>query len=172
MKTLNEVIKAIENCLNPADKLDNCREQCPYIHCCDQMSIHVKKDALHYLKEYQKVDSNYWSEKAISELNNIADAYFLRAYREDKDELTALLAYRKEQNENAPLTWDELKLMEGFPVWVEGSHGPALSYKGWALISFDRQGDDMKCQLYNSSEFWIGEEDYGTDWQAYRKERK
>lgn len=102
---------------------------------------------------------NYWHEKAISELNNIADAYFLRAYR-------------KEQHENVPLTWDELKLMEGFPVWVEGSHGPALSYKGWALISFDRQGDDMKCQLYNSSEFWIGEEDYGTDWQAYMKERE
>ena len=76
------------------------------------------------------------------------------------------------ETENDPLAWDELHAMKGKPVFVEGSHGPALSYKGWALISFDRQGNDMKCQLYNSSEFWIGEEDYGTDWQAYGKERK
>lgn len=109
----------------------------------------IRADALHYLREYQRYQNT-----------------------PSRNGHMALVDYFDESQKNEPLSWDELRTMEGKPVWVEGSHGPALSYKGWALISFDKQGDDMKCQLYNSAEFWIGEEDYGTDWQAYRKERE
>lgn len=142
MKTLDEVIKALEYCTG----FDFVRcQDCPGY---SEPDCGVQNDALHYLKEYQRY------QKTPSRNGHMA-----------------LVDYFDESQKNEPLSWDELRTMEGKPVWVEGSHGPALSYKGWALISFDKQGDDMKCQLYNSAEFWIGEEDYGTDWQAYRKER-
>ena len=161
MKTLEEVIKALEICTSDRG---GC-EGCPYDPDCKP----DKKwdEAIHYLKKYQKVDSNYWSEKAISELNNIADAIFLRAYREDKDELTALRAFWKEQHENAPLTWDELKTMEGKPVWVE-----ALLYKQWAVIGYVGE-NHIRFEGVNlyapESRTYMGAEN---GWQAYRKERE
>lgn len=99
--------------------------------------------------------------------------FYLKQYQRDKQIYSYDIARRNLEvaERNDPLSWDELKTMTGKPVWVEGEHGCIFDMKSWALVSFDGQGD-MKCQLYNSSEFWIGEEDYGTDWQAYRKERK
>ena len=169
MKTLNEVIKAMNICQQ--DDINRSCDNCPYPDspmCINELFV----DALHYLKEYQKVDSNYWYEKAISELNNIADAYFLRAYREDKDELTALRVYRKEQNENAPLTWDELKQMEGKPVWVEIG-----VCKIWGLndgVYVDAFGKEMVTIKVLHDLWHLRKEKMGdTDgWQAYRKERK
>ena len=49
-------------------------------------------DALHYLKEYQKIEDEY---------------------EELKD------WWAEEHAENVPLTWDELKGMKGKPVWYE-----------------------------------------------------
>ena len=68
--------------------------------------------------------------------------------------------------ENEPLSWDELKLMEGKPVWVE-----ALLYKQWAVIAYIGEeyirfeGANLyapECRIY------MGEDN---GWQAYRKER-
>ena len=172
MKTLDEVIKAFSK----ANKEVGCGD-CKFndaesddIPC--EMNDCFFNDALFYLKEYQKVDSNYWSEKAISELNNIADAYFLRAYREDKDELTALLAYRKEQNENAPLTWSELKQMEGKPVWVEYI---SCNRKAWAIVDCFYTDAFLKDRMNVAlpHDYWnLEKEMMGKTWQAYRKERK
>ena len=66
----------------------------------------VFADALHYLREYRdrKETLRNWTEKAISEQQNLSDAItFMRAYRDDKDDLTALRAYWKEQHENNAL---------------------------------------------------------------------
>lgn len=72
----------------------------------------------------------------------------------------------KEQ-ENPPLTWDELRTMKGKPVWVE-----ALLYKQWAVIAYIGEeyirfeGANLyapECRIY------MGEDN---GWQAYRKERK
>ena len=68
--------------------------------------------------------------------------------------------------ENEPLSWDELKQMEGKPVWVE-----SLLYKQWAVIAYI--GEEyirfeganlyaLECRIY------MGEDN---GWQAYRKER-
>ena len=77
--------------------------------------------------------------------------------------------------ENEPLSWDELKLMEGKPVWIEGDHGCIWNQKAWSLIRLDPENDDIVICINTDNgvhyEFAIGQEDYGTDWQAYRKER-
>ena len=56
MKKLNEVIKAFECCGN--DESDRNCEECSYfciISCCFER----ENDALHYLKEYQKIEDKY-----------------------------------------------------------------------------------------------------------------
>lgn len=66
---------------------------------------------------------------------------------------------------NVALSWDELRAMEGKPVWIEN-----MFYKKWLIayqvnesnIIFDGNG------FYYTQAFVI---DYGKSWQAYRKER-
>lgn len=81
--------------------------------------------------------------------------------------------YRLATQKNEPLTWDELKLMEGRPVWVEWVEvviGGSYSIRDWFLIEWidnnnheaiirDRHGNQI---LYRD----------GSDWQIYRKEHK
>ena len=144
MKTLDEVIKAFEWCCN--DDNDEC-DECPYNgekDGCHQRNL----DALNYLRAYR--DTRFLADKQ-------------RKYLKD----------RIADIENPPLTWDELRKMEGKPVWIEGSHGCIWDQKSWALINFTHDGD-MYCLVIEPKAgcFCIGEEDYGTDWQAYRKERE
>ena len=133
MKTLDEVIKRLEDDLH-ATEADS------------QLIMLFDRDvadAVHYLKEYRKLDS--------------LDAV---AFPED---------------DNPPLTWDELKQMEGKPVWIEGEHGFIWNHKSWVLIdTYDENDDLIICHGIDTGhyEFAIGKEDYGTDWQAYRKERE
>jgi len=131
-------------------------------------------DALHYLKEYRdrKETLRNWTEKAISEQQNLSDAItFMQAYRDDKDDLTALRAYRKEQQENNALTWEQLKQMEGKPVWVEEK--PDNEWIGyWNVVKrLETFDDGSESILFISSEYY-DEENYGIEWQAYRKERE
>lgn len=54
LHTLEETIKGIEYCLNPADELGNCNGDCPYCPSCDPEGKTIKLDVLHYLKEQQE----------------------------------------------------------------------------------------------------------------------
>lgn len=143
MKTLDEVIKAFEYCQNPVDNFGNCNAECPYIHCCDPECTAVKVDAIHYLKELQKIEDEY-------------------------DELKDWWA--EEHAENVPLSWDELKQMEGKPVWVE-IVAPD-NWKAWFLISAIDDGFlwvfDSKGDAHNLPRVCLDTR----LWQAYRKERE
>lgn len=153
MKTLDEVIKAMEMCTTCPEDDEMC-PGCPYAdksgnpQCVGQ----DKEDALHYLKEYKerKESLRYWSEKAISEQQNLADAYMLYKMENEKD--------------NNSLTWDELKSMEGKPVWVENRF-----YKKW-LIAYKVNDEDI---IFDGNGFYTQAFaiDYDKAWQAYRKER-
>ena len=99
----------------------------------------------------------------------------------DRDALDYLKEYRAELAQNSgkvgndPLSWSELKQMEGMPVWIEGEHGCIWNQKSWVLIRLDKENDDLIICVGTDNghyEFAINKEDYGTDWQAYRKERK
>ena len=90
----------------------------------DEMSI--EKKMLHYLKEYKNTDENY--KKAIAHVTEVVDYYenMIADYLSD----------------NPALTWDELKLMEGKPLWVEEYYynGQKKS-AGWWLV--DTQDDEQ-----------------------------
>lgn len=138
MPTLDEVIKAMENCYGSDAE---CCDKCSYTmevtgHGVICRKCDLEDDALHYLKEFQGL-SKMWNDKL------------------DKEQ------------ENPPLTWDELKQMRGKPVWVEHH-----LFKGWRLIGW--QGNDHMMNLVGpySEQLPLFADGCGCDWQVYRKERK
>lgn len=70
MKTIDEVIKAMEYCQTP-DQMGNCNVNCPYIHCCDPESVAIKTDALQYLKEYRDLQKMTRTERLIDVLREV-----------------------------------------------------------------------------------------------------
>lgn len=102
--------------------------------------------------------------------------YYLKEYRDDKDELdstrlayldiltdyVALKNYWAEQQENVPLAWDELKAMTGKPVWIEEKDMPNT----WIIV-----WDVTENWLYPTGCDAYRHEEYVKTWQAYRKER-
>lgn len=130
-KTLDEVITVM-------DHVEFCCTNCKLQFDCDEVECFLE-DALHYLKEYRKLDS--------------LDAV---AFPED---------------DNPPLTWDELKQMEGKPVWVEWTVKGVWHHGDWNLVNA-QLGDRVWLIDGNGEEFDLLKEVQGTMWQAYRKERE
>lgn len=102
--------------------------------------------------------------------------YYLKAYKDDRNDLTALRAFWAEQQENPPLSWGELKQMEGKPVWVEynihlkNKELQDMS-KTWDII--DHFGTFMDNPVFFTEKGFLFEKgNQGVQWQAYRKERK
>lgn len=95
--------------------------------------------------------------------------HYLKEYQEQRDQIDALPDYYDlvnfwaESQENPPLTWDELEQMEGKPIWVEDNNG---WYKGWVVIEKFVE-DDMF-----TTGFTYEKNNFGTLWQAYRKEKE
>lgn len=75
---------------------------------------------------------------------------------------------------NEPLTLEELREMNGEPVWVKRLKGLSVCDTDWAVVVF-RLEPDVK--HYEIRVFWPGseyedepsEDDYGKTWIAYRR---
>jgi len=93
---------------------------------------------------------------------------YLKEYRTLQ---TAYIKAMADIEDNPPLTWDELRRMEGKPVWVE--YGIGFNQKRWVVIhSFHNSGFCyMNVSGNYPNTFWqkvMGKDEF---WQAYRKER-
>ena len=156
-KKLDDVIKAMDFCINDGDT-PNCLG-CPYADedveaaCCGN----DREDALHYLKEYRQTREDLLDgmkrleEKEMMFIHTMADL-----------------------ENNLPLSWDELRQMEGKPVWIDSV--PLV--RRWVIIKkfhpiggnknlFDMEVEDgghfLRKNMRRDDPAW---------WQAYRKERK
>ena len=116
-------------------------------------------DALHYLKEYRE------KQKTLE----IKEAEYKRGFEQLGVEWSRI-------KNNPPLTWDELKQMEGKPVWVElnSEYG---NFSHWGIIrNFLKIGCEFEYMellgYYDIVSFSVIKEYQGKEWQAYRKERK
>ena len=150
MKTLNEVIKANE-CCDHGEPDSRC-EDCPYNGigaCCAEREL----DALHYLKEYQQTIK--WIE---------IQAEHMKQTKEFIEKAAA----------NQPLTWDELKQMEGKPVWVEILSDEIDLSSRWMMVARETKAHSLPLAYTDDMGHWIygHEDDLGKTWQAYRKERE
>ena len=151
MNTMDEVIKALEYCLNPVDNFGNCNAECPYIHCCDPSNHDVTEDALHYLKKYRE------EYKALIKTINEAIDMEMKYYH-----------MIEELERNSPLTWDELCTMEGKPIWVEFFYEDGQRFDSdWFLVGSVSESFCDVIGILGTSR--LVKNDY---WQAYRKERE
>ena len=146
MKTLNEVIKANE-CCDHGEPDSKC-EDCPYNGigaCCAER----ESDAFHYLKDMENLEEDY---------DILYNKYWLEF---------------NQQQANPPLTWDELKQMEGKPVWVEVLSDEIDLSSRWMLVARETKAHSLPLAYTDDIGHWIfGHEDkLGKTWQAYRKER-
>ena len=152
MRTLDEVIEIASDWTNGFDESS------------------IEKQMLYYLKMYRS-DQEQWG-------------FFQKNYEDElmqkiKDFGDAKERYIKRLKEldigtlNEPLTWDELRTMEGKPVWIDSV--PLV--RRWVIIKkfhpiggnnnlFDMEVEDGAHFLRKS----MGR-DAGAWWQAYRKER-
>ena len=111
-------------------------------------------------------------------IGTIADAlHYLKEYRETKKHLACLddAEIRGDNTQvvnNPALTWEQLKQMEGKPVWVEHLCGVLR----WGVIDdlfYDQKEAKTKIRFGTRHGFleW-DKDDQGKTWQAYRKGRE
>ena len=110
-----------------------------------------KDDALHYLKEFKRISARL--EKIA--LGNITETL--------------------EKLDNPALTWDELKQMEGKPVWVEynlhiGNKDFRDKSKRWCIVREFKPWHDTEI-IITENGFVLSKNEQIKCWQAYRKER-
>lgn len=166
MKTLDEVITAF-GCFDPNKEKLDCRD-CPYaeLHvigngigpvCIEEMA----KDAVHYLVEY----------RACQQHMEVVEQIRQDAVRQRDAHIKALGDLKR----NDPLTWDELRQMEGKPVWVEYNFWIADKEardksKRWCIIREFKPWHDTEIIITDNG-FVLSKNEQVKDWQAYRKER-
>ena len=147
MRTLDEVITGLDICKNFSYCTHPQKGECPYLcedNTCGQDDLY--RDALHYLKEFKRISARL--EKIA--LGNITETL--------------------EKLDNPPLTWDELRNMEGKPVWIE-EIGRKYSTPHWAIHNGIMDGYDGDENLYLQPFEVLTKFTLGKSWQAYRKER-
>lgn len=104
------------------------------------------------------------------------ELYYLKEYRKQKEQIDALPDYYDlvnfwaESQANPPLTWEQLKTMEGKPVWVEvdekwwGRFWAFVEVESNSYINFYQKGQEYPEDLWKCS--------MGKTWNAFRKERE
>lgn len=125
----------------------------------------LEKQMLFYLKMYRS-DSRQWE----ADRKNWENIRFTAVdeYNEARDRLIAKCKILEIGTLNEPLAWDELRQMEGKPVWVEKCQDDEP--KGWLLI-LRTNADVVNCTTKHGNSFYLYRSLYGEKWQAYRKER-
>lgn len=155
MRTLDEVIKAVEEDLECANV--------SYPETFYDYDNH--KDALYYLKEYRSdmqmyaANQKHWEDELAQKIKDFGDA---------KERYIARLKELDIGTLNEPLTWDELKTMEGKPVWIV----PEEEKGYWFVIEFFNNnpyyGGD---RVIFTNDVVLNRCNLGKTWQAYRKEK-
>lgn len=97
-------------------------------------------DALHYLQTYQKIEDEY---------------------EELKD------WWAEEYVTNEPLSWEQLKQMEGKPVWVDHKY-----YKKWLIVKEVYEETIILDGNGYYTQYFSDDNEKETRWKAYRKERE
>ena len=150
MKTLDDVIDDFEKACDLERRCANCSGCLGQEYGCPNDGAESVPDALKYLKKLKRIEAKI---ERIA-LGNIEDTL--------------------SKIDNPPLTWDELREMEGKPVWIDSI--PLV--RRWVIIKkfhpiggnknlFDMEVEDgahfLRKNMRRDDPAW---------WQAYRKERE
>lgn len=156
MKSLDEVIDDFEKACDLERRCEDCSGCLGQEEGCPNDGAESIPDALHYLKVLKDILDPLKVKKNSHEITC--------------PQCNSVIAIILPES-NEPLTWDELKAMEGKPVWVEEQYRNGdLKSSGWWLIDF--WNDDQICLRDQGGNPWVMyQAGMGWAWQAYRKER-
>lgn len=126
---------------------------------------------------------NYWEglRKTFSSQLEKEEKYWGRMHLQTTIDAidTALSALRQQDvpdtdvGKNEPLTMDELRNMDGEPVWVSVSNNWRESgvSEGWCLVRFHSEDDRVRVYIYDTRHGarFFAQQDYGISWFAYRQ---
>ena len=157
MKTLEETIEGMTALLLSGECID---------------LSDVVTSARHYLKEYQAS-----KEALVIDRERFTEACLHHMEAKEKLEAQRIQMMWVDKNfsfeePNNPLTWDELKTMEGKPVWIEC---PTISNADrWTVIKkFNPVGGNKNLfEMETEDGGLFLRKNQGKIWNAYRKERK
>lgn len=80
---------------------------------------------------------------------------------------------KEKQQANDPLTLEELREMDGEPVWVKVSENWRESgvKDGWRLVRLHKSDDRLRLYFYDThfGPTFVAEQDYVQSWIAYRR---
>ena len=149
MKTLDEVIEALA-------RDEYYCSACPLEEYCQGVTVSCYiEDALYYLKHLQ----DFYE---ICNTGGVLEP-------EPRSVEIGSGVEIKWHEPNSALTWDELREMEGKPVWVE------VDGKWWGRFwAFVEVINDAYANFYQKGQEYpedLWKRDIGKTWQAYRKER-
>ena len=105
--------------------------------------------ALHYLQEHREL---LQKTQQVELGNNLAEL---------GNNLTEL--------DNPPLTWDELKEMEGKPVWITEMISGRIVREYWDMVCILQYAEEDHIDFYKGP--WRAKIELGKTWNAYRRER-
>ena len=113
---------------------------------------------------YYSVRCGYWAD------NSNKDQCF-QDWGEFETEEEAITAWnrRAATEGNDPLTLEELRGMDGEPVWIKNLGGTDVRDSGWAGIAFEMFYGTYVYWLWNDFEDNPKNENYGKTWIAYRR---
>ena len=81
--------------------------------------------------------------------------------------------FREDTKKVEPLTLDELRKMDGEPVWVSVSNNWRESEvsEGWCIVRFHSEDDRVRVYVYDTRHGarFFAQQDYGESWIAYRQ---
>lgn len=81
--------------------------------------------------------------------------------------------FREVTKKVEPLTLDELRKMDGEPVWVSVSNNWRESgvSEGWCIVRFHSEDDRVRVYVYDTRHGarFFAQQDYGESWLAYRQ---
>ena len=81
--------------------------------------------------------------------------------------------FREVTKKVEPLTLDELRQMDGEPVWVSVSNNWRESgvSEGWCIVRFHSEDDRVRVYVYDTRHGarFFAQQDYGESWLAYRQ---
>lgn len=168
MKTLDEVIDDFEKACDLERRCEDCSGCLGQENGCPNDGAESVPDALEYLKEYRSKQDTIAEQLAELEQKNDHVCELAKTVCEEYDRLCNRLA---EEYRNEPLSWEQLKNMEGKPVWIEMG-----AFKIWGLnggVYGDAFGKEMVTfkvlhDLWRLRKEKMGDAD---GWQAYSKER-
>lgn len=165
MKSIEEVIKAFEWCLQDDDA--DC-EQCPYYEGKETDCHNRNVDALAYLKEYQAEKGSLENCRQLTQEAYDRHSKWVENCQKAHEEYMRVIT---ENSKNPPLEWSQLQGMLGQPIWVEGANGSMWGIVAELYKDMFGQGK-ITLRTMKSGRLHLNQKNLGTTWNAYRKEKK